>query len=279
MYSMEFNYFDIKKTSHLINEFYHLSYPDEVVPLESIILPLTFSGIAYIYTDGQKVIIDKDEIVIKNLIIYGQFNRSFKFSLTEKGFACGISFKATTLHKLTNLDVSKLTNKYLPFNSIDKDLSKKFEEIFINHKDDFENVLENLENFLLELPLIENKNTIAIDNVINIIQSKEGMISVTDLLENLPFGQKTLETQFKKMVGLTPAKYIRIHRFKKLMRAYESKEIDLKDLIYMYDYYDESHFAKDFKSFTSKSFKDYFKEEFSVIKGILKNSNYDYLQD
>ena len=57
---MEFNYFDIKKTSHLINEFYHLSYPDEVVPLESIILPLTFSGIAYIYTDGQKVIIDKE---------------------------------------------------------------------------------------------------------------------------------------------------------------------------------------------------------------------------
>ena len=40
----------------------------------------------------------------------------------------------------------------------------------------------------------------------------------------------------------------------------------------MYDYYDESHFAKDFKSFTSKAFKDYFKDEFSLIKEVFKTN-------
>ncbi|WP_341222377.1 helix-turn-helix domain-containing protein [Polaribacter atrinae] len=104
------------------------------------------------------------------------------------------------------------------------------------------------------------------------------MLSVNEILKTVPFGQKTLETKFKKMVGLTPGKYIQIKRFVNLMRKYEKEQIDLKDLIYMYDYYDESHFAKDFKLFTSKSFKNYFQEDYILVKKALKNNSYDFLQ-
>ena len=123
---------------------------------------------------------------------------------------------------------------------------------------------------MLELPLIENRNTTAIDKVIDIIHEKEGMLSVNELLGNIPFGQKTLETQFKKIVGLTPSKYIRLHRFLNLMRQFEKNTLSLKDLIYMYDYYDESHFNRDFKSFTSKTPKQFFKNEYVIVKEALK---------
>jgi hypothetical protein len=43
------------------------------------------------------------------------------------------------------------------------------------------------------------------------------------------------------------------------MIKYEKDQIDLKDLFYMYNYYNESQFDKDFKLFTSSSFKNYFK--------------------
>ncbi|MBR9916006.1 MAG: AraC family transcriptional regulator [Algicola sp.] len=68
-----------------------------------------------------------------------------------------------------------------------------------------------------------------------------------------------MENQFKKIVGLTPGKYIRLYRFLKLMRKHESHEIDLNDLILMYNYYDRSHFTKDFKLFMRQSPKTYFK--------------------
>ena len=276
---MKLTYFDFPKTSHLVEEFFVLSYSEKVVPLEAVIIPLGLAGMIYIYSNGQNVFFNNTKKNIKGLILNGQFYKSYNLEVLEPGFISGISFKPTTLHKLTNLDVSTLCNKHSSFDKINPELANKFENIFINHDNNFTKLFNNIENLITELPLIENKNTIAIDTVINFIHLKEGMLSVSELLDKVPFGQKTLETQFKKMVGLTPSKYIRIHRFKKLMKQYESYKIDLKDLIYMYDYYDESHFAKDFKDFTSKSFKEYFKSEFLLIKEILKNSRYDFLQD
>ncbi|QOD61057.1 AraC family transcriptional regulator [Polaribacter haliotis] len=267
---MKLTYFNVDKTSHLVEDFYHIVYSKKIVPLNATIIPLGNTGIAYIYSNGQKISLNNNETVIKNLIINGQFYKSYKFNVSEIGSACGLSFKPTALHKLTGLDISKFSHKYSVFNQIDKNLADKFENIFINHNNDFKKLFAKLEKLLLEIPIIENKNTIAIDKVLHTIHLKEGMISVNELLNEIPFGQKTLETLFKKMVGLTPAKYIRIFRFKNLMKQYESNKIDLKDLIYMYNYYDESHFAKDFKAFTSKSFKDYFKDEFTLIKKALK---------
>ena len=46
------------------------------------------------------------------------------------------------------------------------------------------------------------------------------------------------------------------------MSKYEKDQIALKDLFYMYDYYDESHFSKGFKLFTSNYFKNYIKEDY-----------------
>lgn len=275
---MKLTYFDVTKTSHLIEEFFLIDYQKKDVQLEAIIPPLNFSGLAYFYNKGQKITLVNDVIDLHKLTVYGQFSKSYQFNLYKEGIVCGMNFNPTTLHKLTNIDASCLTNKYKSFNEINQEIAKKFDSIFLTKADDYQKIFNKLEDYLLTLNLTENKNTLIIDELVKKIHLKEGMISVNEILEDLPFGQKTLETNFKKIVGLTPSKYIRIHRFKKLMKQYESKKINLKDLIYMYDYYDESHFAKDFKLFTSKSLKDYFKDEFLLIKEIFRNTKYDYLQ-
>ena len=268
---MKLTYFDIHKTSHLIEEFYHISYSKERLPFKTIMIPLGFTGFTYVYGKGQKTCINNNTTNLKGLILNSQFYNSYEFMVDEVGFACGFNFKPTALYKLTNLDISKFTNKNHFFKLIDTELSKKFEEICEKYNQNFKKLFEEVENLLLQLPLIENKNTLAIDKVVAIIHQKEGMLSVNELLNFIPFGQKTLETQFKKMVGLTPAKYIRLHRFLNLMRQYENNAVELKDLIYMYNYYDESHFSRDFKSFTSKSPNQFFKEEYVIVKEALKN--------
>lgn len=268
---MNLKYYDIKKTNHLVEEFYHISYSEQILPFKTVMIPFGVTGFTFVYTNGQKSIKENKETVLKNLMVNGQFYKSYIFSVDKVGFSCGINFKPTALHKLTNLDISKFTNKHNAGSLLGKDISTKFEVIFNNYDNDFVKLFNNLERLLLSFPLTENKNTIAIDNAIDFIHKKQGMLSVKDLLEIVPFGQKTLETQFKKMVGLTPSKYMRIYRFKKLMEKYENNKIELKGLVYMYDYYDESHFSKDFKAFTSKLPNEYFIEDFSLIKEALKN--------
>ncbi len=268
---MKLTYFDINKTSHLVEEFYHIRYPKEIIPFNTLMIPYGVTGLTYVYTKGQKTSLNTDEIELKNLILNGQFSKPYNFKVNLPGFSCGINFKPTALHKLTGLDISQFTNKHLNFELMKGDFSKKIKNLFEKHNNDFKTLFINIENLLLEQPLLHNKNTIAIDNTINYIKKKEGLLSVTDILEIVPFSQKTLESQFKKMVGLTPSKYIRILRFLNLMKQYENSTIDLKDLIYMYNYYDESHFIKDFKLFTSKSPSVFFKEDFSIIKEALKD--------
>lgn len=267
---MNLTYFDVKKTSHLVEEFYHISYSKEITPLKTTMIPYGVSGITYIFGKGQKTLNNNIETKLEKLVINGQFFKSYDFLVEEAGFSCGVNFKPTTLHKITNQDLSKFTNKNSPFHFLNKQLSTDLEDIFLTYKEDKKILFSKLEELFLNLNLIHNKNIEIVDEIINIIHEKQGLLSVNDLLKRIPFGQKTLETQFKKIVGLTPSKYIRIQRFLNLMKKYESNTIDFKDLIYMYNYYDESHFARDFKSFTSKLPKDYFTEDFSIMKEAFK---------
>lgn len=267
---MKLKYYDTFEVENLIQEFYTLSFSEKVVPFTSEIIPFGFNGLTYIYSKGQTARINKEEKVLKNLIFSGMFYKSYQFSVNEAGFSCGINFTPTTFYKLTGLDLSKFTNKQTALKEVSVKLNSSLSNIFETNKENPEKLFEQISTKLLSIPLIKDKDTKIIDRLITIIHKKEGMLSVKELAKNVNFGKKTLETKFKKIIGLTPGKYIRLHRFLNLMKKYEKDQIDLRDLIFMYNYYDESHFAKDFKCFTSKSFKEYFKKDFLLIKEALK---------
>ena len=267
---MTLKYYDTSATSNLVGEFYSITYSDKIIPFKTTIIPMAVSGIAFVYSGNQYTIKSNHKQQLKELTLFGQFDKSHQIFADSFGFCCGISFKPTALFKLTNLNISKLTNSYFPFENLNIKLSKRFKIIFSKYKNTPEILFKKLSILIASLPLKENKDTLIIDKVIAEIDKKEGLISVVDLLKLIPFGQKTLETKFKKMVGLTPGKYIQIIRFLNLMRKYEKNQIDIKDLIYMYDYYDESHFSKDFKLFTNQTFKNYFNEDYLVSKEALK---------
>ena len=267
---MNLKYYNTGIASHLVDEFYSIEYSKKITPFKTTIIPMAYSSIAYIYSGNQHIIQNSNKKRLEGLTIFGQFIKSYSILVKNTGACCGISFKPTTLFKLTNLDLSKLANKHISLDSIEQDLSKKLNSIFLNYEDNYEKLFKEISLFLNSLPILENKDTLIIDKIILEINEKEGLVCMNEILKTVPFCQKTLETKFKKMVGITPGKYIQIKRFLNLMRKYEKDQIDLKDLIYMYDYYDESHFSKDFKLFTSNSFKNYFKEDYLIIKQALK---------
>ena len=53
------------------------------------------------------------------------------------------------------------------------------------------------------------------------------------------------------------------------MRSYQSKEINLKDLMYKFNYHDSSHFTRDFRLFMLQTPKDYFKKEYPLLQNYL----------
>ena len=267
---MDLTYFDTKNISHLIEECFLLTFSKETVPFKSTIIPNATTNITYIFSENQKAIANSIEMPLEGLIVTGQFFRSYQFVVNSEGRSFGIGFHPTALYKLLNIDVSKLTNKHIPLKEINQTLYNQIRILFLNFEKDIETLISELNKLIVSMPLKVNETTKHIDSTIDLIRKKEGMLSIDEILKKIPFSQKTLENHFKKIVGLTPGKYIRLFRFLGLMRKYESHEIDLKDLIYMYDYYDHSHFSKDFALFMKESPKSYFKKDYPLLREVLK---------
>jgi AraC-like DNA-binding protein len=60
----------------------------------------------------------------------------------------------------------------------------------------------------------------------------------------------SLERHFLEKIGLTPKMYSRIIRFNKVYQTLQSGDYDKwQDVVYQYNFYDQAHFIKDFKTF------------------------------
>ncbi|MGZ6607063.1 MAG: helix-turn-helix domain-containing protein [Solirubrobacteraceae bacterium] len=60
-----------------------------------------------------------------------------------------------------------------------------------------------------------------------------------------------LAAQFKSHVGVTPKRVARIYRFARLILSEDAlRPVDWSDLALAAGYFDQAHFAKEFKDFT-----------------------------
>jgi len=266
---MKLTYFENENTSPLVEEYYELLCEEECIPFESTILPLGHTNINFNFSSGYKALLKNKEISLEGVIVSGQFYQSYQFLSNQQGSSFGMSLHPTALYKILNTDISKLENKHLPLEKVHKDYSLQLYEIFDTYSNP-KKAIKQIEAFLREIPLNINQNTILIDIAIDLIRTKEGLLNIEDILKEVNLSQKTLETQFKRIVGVTPGKYIRLNRFLNLMKKYGNQEIEIKDLIYMYNYYDSSHFNKDFKLFMNDTPTSYFSEDHPFIEQILK---------
>ena len=243
---MQLNYFNTDGLNHLVEEIFQLSFSKDDIPFSTTIVPVCLVSITHIYNDKQFADFNKKIFPLKGSTLTGQFYGTYNLNVNEPGSSFGVTFHPTALHKLTNLDISTFSNKHVPLQTICPEIYNTLNPLFLEYKNQPEQLTNYLKQALNSYDLQYNNNIKHIDKSIALIKNKEGMVTVLDILKEIPLSQKTLETQFKKIVGLTPGKYIRMFKFLKLMRKYGSKEIDLKDLIYMYNYHDESHFTQGF---------------------------------
>ena len=115
------------------------------------------------------------------------------------------------------------------------------------------NRIELVENFLLHrLSLSERKlgKVAVVTDIMNEIRQDDFFDNIENVASRYGITSRYLQKLFLQYTGLTPKLYSKINRFQNSLRLVTKKETSLTSIAYDCGYFDQSHFIREFKSFT-----------------------------
>ncbi|HTB24873.1 MAG TPA: helix-turn-helix domain-containing protein [Puia sp.] len=123
---------------------------------------------------------------------------------------------------------------------------------FVFNSSSFQKRGQLIENFLLARIITPKLDFL--EESLNYIHFYSGQITLRKLSDYMRSSEKKIVRSFVSYFDLTPKDYIRIVRFRKALDSLnENRASHLTSIGYDSNYYDQSHFIKDFHFFTEKT--------------------------
>ena len=160
----------------------------------------------------------------------------------------GISFFPTGAYPFLKVPLSEFSNRTIFLDDIFNGFDSKFESLRDSNSDfDRINKLERVLLQLIDLRLLPREEH---NKMICRAYRPNSKIKVKEFCHQIGVNQKTFERSFKEKVGINPKSFIKLTRFQiALNQLIDRKYKNLTSLSHSLDYFDQTHFIKDFKSF------------------------------
>lgn len=208
------------------------------------------SGIIFQRQEGNSVFEYQTGKRLNKQFIYGQSTQP-SITYAEGNYkVAGIHFHPHALKSLFGVDAHILSDHLTDIHILEQpDISRRVEESRTD-----EECIELLIEFL-RAPL---KNGVQVDLLVNYcierIQAMNGLIRISDLLEECRISERQLQRRFRISVGIPPKLYIRIIRFQYALRLMRERKFDkLSDIAFELNYADQAHFIRDIREFSGYS--------------------------
>lgn len=202
---------------------------------------------ALIYQDIPNFFRDTQQQMVPQLYIYGPFT-TYTDQLVEGAFRIiGAYLEPTALKALFKLDASDLLNQTIPIDDlVDTPLLERLQQA----KSTTEKV-DLLAAFILQqIQKVTYENKQAKFASILLQQGQ----SLGEIQSQMNISERTLERLVKQHIGMSPKVFSRIMRFQASLKQLKAPSFDrLTTLVYDQDYFDQSHFIREFKVFTGNS--------------------------
>jgi len=167
----------------------------------------------------------------------------------EPLFLIGVKLKYPGMHHLLNLPLFELFDKSTSKNDINNN--------FVNQLEDQLFTLNSSTNIVntLNTELTNYFYNCTIDNeCLQFTSFISSFKNLAQLKEHTQFNYKYLERRFKKYIGITPKKYFKLKRYLSFYKSWlKHDNYSYIDLVYQYDFFDQNHLIKDFKSILNQS--------------------------
>ncbi len=173
----------------------------------------------------------------------------------------GVSFHQAGLFPILKSPLDELADKTI---NLDDILTRFTDDIMekaaLADSDlDILKIIENKIVDLLDISLMPDKR---IYNLINVCSSDENL-NINDFCENTGINRRTFERIFNKYIGVSPKLFMRINRFQKTIKELNQTSL-LTSIAYDNNYFDQTHFIKDFKSFMGSTPTEFLNKNIAV---------------
>lgn len=224
--------------------------------------PSSFCAIVFNYGDPYLLHNKKyTDLLVPLQFMSGPSIYSYELLLKGRVSMAGIVFKPAALSTIFQLRMYEYVEERVDLYRIfRKEIIDKYVQE-IRDATGEETRVKILENFIMQQFLIRKPEPDYIDHAANTIIEKKGLLSVPDLLKDSFMSRRTFERKFFEKVGLSPKYLARVRRLGYLCNLIAGKQkVDWADLLYECEFYDQSHFIKDFKEFTGRTPQQYLAE-------------------
>lgn len=184
--------------------------------------------------------------------IIGQIIKPRNLKIVGKGQSFGIWFYPHTFSFFSSIQMFELNDRVLSWDVL---FPKSFAEFVGNcmYERRFDKLIKGVDDFLLKK--ISGYKEKSFDKLtepaIHYLYQYKTYSDLDHLASLLNVSQRYLQKAFLTKIGFSQKQFLRILRFQQILQRLSQREISsLTTLAYENDFYDQSHFVREFKAFT-----------------------------
>jgi AraC-like DNA-binding protein len=176
----------------------------------------------------------------------------------------GASFRPGGAYAILGLPISELHNRVVSLDDIWGRTASEIRERLYDAATP-ERRFALLEEFLLTRLCEKSDAARIVDHIAGRIVERHGAARIGDLCDEVGVSHKHLITLFNRMVGCTPGELARLCRFQHALQSIDlTKPVLWTSVAHDSDYFDQSHFNRDFTAFAGLSPTTYLRQRRSV---------------
>lgn len=184
--------------------------------------------------------------------LWGQIIRPLPIKSIGRNTMLGIRFLPHAASYFLNEKVDLFTNQVIDFSDLSGNAVRALYSKLLEATT-WDKRIELIENFLLyRLSGSERKlDKIAmVNNIMNEIRQDDFFDNIENVASRHGVTSRYLQKLFLQYTGLTPKLYTKINRFQNSLRLVTKRDVSFTSIAYDCGYFDQSHFIREFKSFT-----------------------------
>lgn len=225
-----------------------------------LFLPNNVVGIGFVLSGNLVINTDKDRIIAPVCGMRNIYHHARNVETEGDFYNISVRFKPYGLKAFTRLHCTELFKSECVDIEIlfGKQLTGEIHERLLHVSTDAERVAI-LESFLLKVYTHEEDRLL--EALVDTINKSPEQIRISELAGRFGTSERKIHRLFSKHIGIPPKDYSSLIRFRHIMRSFNEKQDDILGIALGAGYFDQSHFIKDFRSFTGMTPSAFMEEQ------------------